>query len=170
MPGCMGVARRACGETGRHAAQRRATCEEVLRHLEAMKTRADALSTATLPTTPEQTATYARRLIPRMGIRARVRPTMTGKARRLVPLLSALQHDEETEADLDRIDVCAITPLDALNLLFSLQKRRSTEPFQKKSQSMTTNLARYTYQFIHCRKMSRSVSRRVKLSSGPSRW
>ncbi|MDQ6660601.1 MAG: DNA mismatch repair protein MutS [Chloroflexota bacterium] len=30
-----------------------------------------------------------------------------------------------TEPDLDAIDVCAITPLDALNLLFLLQKKRS---------------------------------------------
>ena len=36
-----------------------------------------------------------------------------------------LQHASGTEPDLDSIDVCAITPLDALNLLFLLQKKRS---------------------------------------------
>ena len=36
-----------------------------------------------------------------------------------------LQNDNGKEPDLDDIDVCAITPLDALNLLFLLQKKRS---------------------------------------------
>ncbi|HET9919667.1 MAG TPA: hypothetical protein VFQ30_07490, partial [Ktedonobacteraceae bacterium] len=31
----------------------------------------------------------------------------------------------EQEPDLDEIDICAITPLDALNLLFIIQKKRS---------------------------------------------
>jgi DNA mismatch repair protein MutS len=40
-------------------------------------------------------------------------------------IAQALQHANGTEPDLDSIDVCAITPLDALNLLFLLQKKRS---------------------------------------------
>ncbi|MFL5624238.1 MAG: DNA mismatch repair protein MutS [Ktedonobacteraceae bacterium] len=36
----------------------------------------------------------------------------------------ALEHNREQEPDLNAIDLCAITPLDALNLLFILQKRR----------------------------------------------
>lgn len=36
----------------------------------------------------------------------------------------ALEHNREYEPDLNTIDLCAITPLDALNLLFMLQKRR----------------------------------------------
>lgn len=40
-------------------------------------------------------------------------------------IAQALQHASGTEPDLDSIDVCAITPLDALNLLFLLQKKRS---------------------------------------------
>ena len=35
-----------------------------------------------------------------------------------------LEQPGEREADLDSIDVCAITPLDALNLLFLLQRKR----------------------------------------------
>ena len=37
----------------------------------------------------------------------------------------ALEHAGGGEPDFDSIDVCAITPLDALNLLFTLQKKRS---------------------------------------------
>ena len=37
----------------------------------------------------------------------------------------ALEEGHESGVDLDSIDVCAITPLDALNLLFLLQKRRT---------------------------------------------
>jgi DNA mismatch repair protein MutS len=37
----------------------------------------------------------------------------------------ALELAEKGEVDLESIDVCAITPLDALNLLFLLQKKRS---------------------------------------------
>jgi len=40
-------------------------------------------------------------------------------------IAEALQHADNTETDLDNIDVCAITPLDALNLLFLLQRKRS---------------------------------------------
>lgn len=40
-------------------------------------------------------------------------------------IAEALQHADDTENGLDSIDVCAITPLDALNLLFLLQKKRS---------------------------------------------
>ncbi len=36
----------------------------------------------------------------------------------------ALEHGQAGEINLDAIDVCAITPLDALNLLFLLQKQR----------------------------------------------
>jgi len=45
------------------------------------------------------------------------------EAARLVA--QSLQNDNDQEPDLDDIDVCAITPLDALNLLFLLQKKRS---------------------------------------------
>ncbi|HLG62705.1 MAG TPA: DNA mismatch repair protein MutS [Ktedonosporobacter sp.] len=38
---------------------------------------------------------------------------------------ASLEHANGTEPDLAAIDVCAITPLDALNLLFLLQKKRS---------------------------------------------
>ncbi len=38
---------------------------------------------------------------------------------------SALEQANGTEPDLDAIDVCAITPLDALNLLFLMQKKKS---------------------------------------------
>ncbi len=37
----------------------------------------------------------------------------------------ALEQAHDMEPDLDAIDVCAITPLDALNLLFLMQKKRS---------------------------------------------
>ena len=37
-----------------------------------------------------------------------------------------LEHNAGDSADLDAIDVCAITPLDALNLLFVLQKKRKS--------------------------------------------
>jgi len=37
----------------------------------------------------------------------------------------ALEQAHDMEPDLDAIDVCAITPLDALNLLFMLQKKKS---------------------------------------------
>ncbi len=40
-------------------------------------------------------------------------------------MAQALDSDNEMEPDLESIDVCAITPLDALNLLFLLQKKRS---------------------------------------------
>ena len=33
--------------------------------------------------------------------------------------------EQAGEPDLDAIDVCAITPLDALNLLFLMQKKRN---------------------------------------------
>ena len=36
----------------------------------------------------------------------------------------ALEHGDGQERDLDAIDLCAITPLDALNLLFMMQKKR----------------------------------------------
>jgi len=36
-----------------------------------------------------------------------------------------LENTHEMEPDLDMVDVCAITPLDALNLLFLMQKKRS---------------------------------------------
>src|SRR5205085_13082 len=36
-----------------------------------------------------------------------------------------LESTDGVEPDLDMVDVCAITPLDALNLLFVIQKRRS---------------------------------------------
>jgi DNA mismatch repair protein MutS len=36
-----------------------------------------------------------------------------------------LEQVNGTEPDLNAIDVCAITPLDALNLLFLMQKRRN---------------------------------------------
>jgi len=36
----------------------------------------------------------------------------------------ALEQGQVAAIDLDAIDVCAITPLDALNLLFLLQKQR----------------------------------------------
>jgi DNA mismatch repair protein MutS len=39
---------------------------------------------------------------------------------------SALEQASGTEPDLNAIDICAITPLDALNLLFLIQKRRNT--------------------------------------------
>ncbi len=44
------------------------------------------------------------------------------EARRIAQLL---EHARSGQDDLDAIDVCAITPLDALNLLFLLQKKRS---------------------------------------------
>jgi DNA mismatch repair protein MutS len=44
------------------------------------------------------------------------------EARRVAQLL---EHASSRQGDLDAIDVCAITPLDALNLLFLLQKKRS---------------------------------------------
>jgi DNA mismatch repair protein MutS len=37
----------------------------------------------------------------------------------------ALEQLDGTDAELEAIDVCAITPLDALNLLFLLQKKRT---------------------------------------------
>jgi len=37
----------------------------------------------------------------------------------------ALEHGDGQEPDLNAIDVCAITPLDALNLLYMMQKKRS---------------------------------------------
>jgi DNA mismatch repair protein MutS len=37
----------------------------------------------------------------------------------------ALEQAHDMEPDLDAIDVCAITPLDALNLLFMMQKKKS---------------------------------------------
>jgi DNA mismatch repair protein MutS len=37
----------------------------------------------------------------------------------------ALEQAHDMEPDLDAIDICAITPLDALNLLFLMQKKRS---------------------------------------------
>jgi len=37
-----------------------------------------------------------------------------------------LEHNVSDSSDLDVIDVCAITPLDALNLLFVLQKKRKS--------------------------------------------
>jgi DNA mismatch repair protein MutS len=37
-----------------------------------------------------------------------------------------LEHNAGAPSDLDAIDVCAITPLDALNLLFVLQKKRKS--------------------------------------------
>jgi len=36
----------------------------------------------------------------------------------------ALEHGDGQEPGLDAIDLCAITPLDALNLLYMLQKKR----------------------------------------------
>ncbi len=39
--------------------------------------------------------------------------------------LAAQALEDGERVDLERIDVCAITPLDALNLLFVLQKKRS---------------------------------------------
>jgi len=45
------------------------------------------------------------------------------EAARLVA--QSLQNGNNKESDLDDIDVCAITPLDALNLLFLLQKKKS---------------------------------------------
>jgi DNA mismatch repair protein MutS len=39
-------------------------------------------------------------------------------------IATALEQANEGEPDLDAIDVCAITPLDALNLLFLMQKKR----------------------------------------------
>jgi DNA mismatch repair protein MutS len=37
----------------------------------------------------------------------------------------ALEHSNGQPSDLDAIDLCAITPLDALNLLFMIQKKRN---------------------------------------------
>ena len=37
----------------------------------------------------------------------------------------AFEQSSGQEADLDTIDLCAITPLDALNLLFLIQKKRN---------------------------------------------
>jgi DNA mismatch repair protein MutS len=37
----------------------------------------------------------------------------------------ALENGNGKEPDLDAIDVCAITPLDALNLLYMMQKKKS---------------------------------------------
>jgi DNA mismatch repair protein MutS len=37
-----------------------------------------------------------------------------------------LEHNAGDSSDLDAIDVCAITPLDALNLLYVLQKKRKS--------------------------------------------
>jgi len=39
--------------------------------------------------------------------------------------VATLIEQGEMEPDLDDIDVCAITPLDALNLMFLLQKKRN---------------------------------------------
>ncbi len=39
--------------------------------------------------------------------------------------VATLMEQGEMEPDLDDIDVCAITPLDALNLMFLLQKKRN---------------------------------------------
>ncbi|HEY6411032.1 MAG TPA: hypothetical protein VIY29_26545, partial [Ktedonobacteraceae bacterium] len=39
----------------------------------------------------------------------------------------ALEHSNGQASDLDTIDLCAITPLDALNLLFMIQKKRKTD-------------------------------------------
>jgi DNA mismatch repair protein MutS len=38
----------------------------------------------------------------------------------------SLEHIDGTRPDLDEIDVCAITPLDALNLLFVMQRKRKS--------------------------------------------
>ena len=38
----------------------------------------------------------------------------------------ALEETDGSEADLNSIDLCAITPLDALNLLFLMQKKRKS--------------------------------------------
>ncbi|MBV9259521.1 MAG: hypothetical protein JO215_16010, partial [Ktedonobacteraceae bacterium] len=40
-------------------------------------------------------------------------------------IATALEQADGGEPDLDTIDVCAITPLDALNLLFLMQRKRS---------------------------------------------
>jgi DNA mismatch repair protein MutS len=39
--------------------------------------------------------------------------------------VAAMLEQGEMEPELDDIDVCAITPIDALNLLFLLQKKRN---------------------------------------------
>jgi DNA mismatch repair protein MutS len=47
----------------------------------------------------------------------------TGEARLVA---QKLEHNAGDSSDLDAIDVCAITPLDALNLLFVMQKKRKS--------------------------------------------
>ncbi len=95
--------------------------EEVLRHLESNKT----------PVTLYPLNGNARKVAETNGTYVPdaqfVTPTpnyewQSAEARAIA---EAFHQNDDTEPELDSIDVCAITPLDALNLLFLLQKKRS---------------------------------------------
>ncbi|HVB25335.1 MAG TPA: DNA mismatch repair protein MutS [Ktedonobacteraceae bacterium] len=110
--------------------------EEVLQHLEADKTSPALYSlNGNVRKVAETNGNYA------VGVRFIAPPNPNGTDPANVQFIAptnydwqstearsiaeALQQADGTETDLDSIDVCAITPLDALNLLFLLQKKRS---------------------------------------------
>ncbi|MFL5656805.1 MAG: DNA mismatch repair protein MutS [Ktedonobacteraceae bacterium] len=99
--------------------------EEVLKHLESGK------DSAGVSLVPQQnghalTLTLASNGNEKLVAEGNGRYEWQSEEARLVA--HALEHGDGKEPDLNAIDVCAITPLDALNLLYMMQKKRIRYP------------------------------------------
>ena len=99
--------------------------EEVLKHLESGK------DSAGVSLVPQQnghalTLTLASNGNEKLVAEGNGRYEWQSEEARLVA--HALEHGDGKEPDLNAIDLCAITPLDALNLLYMMQKKRMRYP------------------------------------------